>query len=128
MVEVGTADGAASEATDDDVDVDAYGSFDSVVAGGGFTSQYAPAVTARITVADATIRAAPTHWTHACTRVSTDIDGAGRSGISITEAPYVSGRESPIERLGEAMAEHIGRAPNYDATRSESSSRTAVAT
>ena len=110
----------------------AYGSFDSVVAGGGFTNQYAPATTASTTTADATRRAAPTHCTQARARASTDIGGAGRSGISntvgSTGAPNVSGRACPFKRLGEAKAEHTGRPTNYDATRSESWSRTAVDT
>lgn len=48
--------------------------------------------------------------------------------VDPTGAPNVSGRAGPIQRLGEAKAEHIGPARIYDATRSESSSRTAVAT
>lgn len=51
----------------------------------------------------------------------------GDSGTRTTRLPRVSGRVRPNERLGEAKAEHIGRATDYDATRSESSSRTAVA-
>jgi len=128
MVVDDTVDDVSLAAMDDEVVGCAYGSFDSVVAGGGFTSQYAPAITASTTTAEVATRATPTHCTHACARAVSDIGGAGRSGISLNEAPNVGGRVGPIERLGEAKAEHIGPPINYDATRSESSSRTAVDT
>ena len=65
----------------------AYGNLDSVVTGGGFTNQYAPATTASTTTAAASTLANPTHSIHDPTRATSERGGGGRSGKSDTMAP-----------------------------------------
>ncbi len=65
----------------------AYGNLDSVVTGGGFTNQYAPATTASTTTAAASTLANPTHSIHDPRRATSERGGGGRSGKSDTMAP-----------------------------------------
>ena len=86
MVDVAEAAVAAAVVVEAPAD-GAYGNLDSVVTGGGFTNQYAPATTASTTTAAASTLANPTHSIHDPRRATSERGGGGRSGKSDTMAP-----------------------------------------